>query len=527
MTDIPKPLLDYLEKRGYFEQLPAGWFVLDTGSVEIAVDLRGDAPKVGVLLNGEIQESGHGIMRVDDVRNEVLRFWNKGAGNRSNEGKKDSGKKKEEEPAPQSKPELKPAPDHYPDDVVIAGAIHQCQQDKGTKTTDEVAAITLYWCGGDEVQARRVLSQVVAGLSISKPIEKKWKCGKCGTMNGEILDFCKDCGTARMPEKSLAEEAKPLMPLNENKWPASAPREAEVVEPEGVAPHVSARVHRPDAVLPVTTITPIGCMIKGFVPQLEEIGKIKIGEKGEKKTATGHSLPVKFDHFEVTTILRDEATGKFLPDPVMKELGENPRELDIMLLYNDISLNYRTRYNAYKGGKCICAGDGETATTFDGDTVVCNPDTCEKFQKKDCKLNGILSCILMKASRLGGVYKFRTTSHHTSRAILSSLMFISTLTGGTLAMIPLKMTISPKKVQPKNSQTAQTIYVVNVIYHGVVDDLLDKVVKIAEYRKERRIYIQQLEQTARLALAEPESEEEMKEVQAEFYPEPHAQEVAK
>lgn len=438
MPEIPESIKAILDKRGFVEQgMTAGMWVLRAGDTEIAADLRGEKTVIGVLINGTVQEEGHGISRVQDFRNEILKAWENaksGAGNRLAEGtKKEQGKKKEEDPAPQ------------------------------------------------------------------------WKCSNCDKpVDGKQAD---------------SSASKYLRVLCQGCEPTDA--EAIVYPPESGAkpPPVLARVHRPDAVLPVATVTPIGCMIKNFVPQLEEFGKIKIGEKGDKKTATGYSLPVKFDHFEITSILRDEQTGKFLPDSVMQALGENPRELDIMLLYNDISLNYRTRYNAYKGGKCVCAGDGETAITLDGDTVVCNPDVCDKFQKKECKLNGILSCILMKASRLGGVYKFRTTSHHTSRAILSSLMFISTLTGGTLAMIPLKLTISPKKVQPKDSKTALMIYVVNVIFPGTAPELLDTAVKMAEYRKERRIQIQQLEQTARLALTAPESEEEMKEVQDEYYPE--------
>lgn len=166
MTDIPKPLLDYLEKAQYVEQTPGNWFILKVNDTEIAVDLRGEKPVVGVQIGGTIQEEGHGINRVQDIRNKVEYLWSKGAG---------SGKNVKKE----AKPEPAPQPN-------------------------------------------------------------QWKCGKCGTMNGEILDFCKDCGTARMPEKSLHEELKPKFDEK------LAPKEAEVMEPEAKAPPVPARISKDD-----------------------------------------------------------------------------------------------------------------------------------------------------------------------------------------------------------------------------------------------------------------------------------------
>lgn len=469
MTDIPKPLREFLEKSGYVEQSPKDWFILKVNDTEIAVDLRGDAPKVGVQIGGVIQEEGHGILRVQDIRNKVEYLWSKGAGNGKN-----VKKEAKSDPAPQP---------------------------------------------------------------------NQWKCDKCGTMNGEILDFCKDCGTAKgyaPPEKSLAEEVKP--DTERARVAKKGSKETEVVNnstganlgtsgtyglPDSKAPPVPARVHRPDALVPVHTFSPQGSMIKGMQPALKEIGKIKIGRKGEKKTGSGYRLPEKFDHFEITTVLRD-GNGNLLPDPIMKMLCESPKELSVMLLYNDPTLNFVTRYNEYKGGKCMCQGDGIEARTLEGEKIECNPETCQKFQQKKCKPNGILSVILTESPRLGGVYKFRTTSYNSIRSILSSLFFISSLTGGVLAMIPLKLTVTPQTVQPKDSQTAQTIYVVNIEFPGTAQQLLEKTVEVSKYQMGMRIQIQQLESQARLALTEPETEAEIKDVVDEFYPEQaQAQEVSK
>lgn len=469
MTDTPKSLAEkekiiaFLLKSGFTElKMKEGVFTKGDRPNMRMVDTNKSPIEVCVSDGISRGKETYEIPELDDVRRyiEYVQGESRGAGNRPDEGKKEPGKKKGEELAPET---------------------------------------------------------------------KQWKCDKCGAMNGEILDFCKDCGTARVSEKSLHSELQPSVMAPEGTLEGNRQRNkpaSEVVEPEGVAPHVPARVHRPDALVPVQSFSPQGSMIKGMQPALKEIGKIKIGRKGEKKTGTGYRLPEKFDHFEITTVLRDQ-NGNLIPDTIMKQLGESPKELSVMLLYNDPTLNFTTRYNEYKGGKCMCQGDGVDARTIEGEKIECNPDTCPKFQQKKCKPNGILSVILTDSPRLGGVYKFRTTSYNSIRSILSSLFFIRSLTGGVLAMIPLKLTVTPQTVQPRDSQTAQTIYVVNIEFAGTAQQLLEKTVEVSKFQTGMRAQIQQLEATARLALAAPESEAEIRDVEAEYYPEAQAQEVGR
>ncbi|MDP2363410.1 MAG: hypothetical protein Q8M94_06525, partial [Ignavibacteria bacterium] len=315
---------------------------------------------------------------------------------------------------------------------------------------------------------------------------------------------CENCDEKEHQETKDTKDAK----VEERKARPEEPKRAEIVK--------MPAQKQPDALIPMRSYTPQGSIIKGFVPSLKEIGKIKIGRKSNKTTASGHRLPEKFDHFEIVGLVKNEQ-GNFPHDPIMNTLGESPKELNVFLLYNDLTLNFPTRYNAYKGGKCLCKGDGEKATTIDGDEIVCNPETCPAFQDNGCKVNGILSCILADSPALGGVYKFRTGSFYSVRSILSSLMFISTLTGGVLSMIPLKLTVTPMQVTPKGQM--QTVYIVNVIFPGTMQNLLEATVKVSQYQSGMRAQIQQLEATAKLALAQPESEEEQKAYQEEFMPE--------
>lgn len=285
----------------------------------------------------------------------------------------------------------------------------------------------------------------------------------------------------------------------------------EVKQPEGI--------RKPDVVIPAIVHSTQGSMIKGFIPQLKELGKIKIGRKSEKKTSTGFRLPEKIDHFEVVSLIRDEE-GTLKPDEdVMMLIGTDCKELDVMLLYNDPTLNFLTWYAAYQGGKCMCKGDGQIAKTREGAQIECDPNTCETFIGKKCKPNGILSVILAKSPRLGGVYKFRTTSYNSIRNLLGSMFFLQHATGGILAGLPLKLTVSPMSVSPKDSKTAQTIYVVNLEYRGTMEELLNKTMSVAQFQNTMRTQIIQLETTARAALTVPETEEEITDTIAEFYPE--------
>lgn len=288
--------------------------------------------------------------------------------------------------------------------------------------------------------------------------------------------------------------------------------------PQVLTPHTEV-VHPTS---PPAPFTPQGTMIKTFVPGLKEIGKIKIGRKGEmKKSRAGNEYrpPEKFNHFEVVTLHKDD-NGDFIPDaPVMGLIGSDCKELDVSLLYNDPTLNFFTRFNQYNGGKCMCSGDGERAVQADGTELACNPDTCPVFATKKCKPNGILSVVLKDAPRLGGVYKFRTTSVNSIRSILSSMFFIQSLTGGVLADIPLKMTIAPQSVNPIGSPTAQTIYVVNLEYPGNMDDLHKQTIELMTRKAGMQKKIIEIEAHARIAITAPETKEDIQDAEYEFYPE--------
>ena len=272
--------------------------------------------------------------------------------------------------------------------------------------------------------------------------------------------------------------------------------------------------------------------IKNLVPRLAERGKVKIGEKGEVKTSQQgkqFSQPKKLDHFVVTTMQRD-AAGRLLPDlELMRKLapqGGKLKELPVMLLYNDPDVNFQTRYSCYIGNRLWCCGDGEGAQRLEQDGKYQPvPCPCLRLEanyggKDRCKPNGTLQVLLQGVDRIGGVWKFRTTSWNSVNSIMSSLKLIQAITGGVLAGIPLKLVLSPKTVTIPGTGQNMIVYVVSLEFPGTEQELAKIGYDIAKRRADHKAKMDMIEAEARKALEHlEETPEEMREVQEEFYPE--------
>ncbi|MBI4764637.1 MAG: hypothetical protein HY787_08535 [Deltaproteobacteria bacterium] len=292
--------------------------------------------------------------------------------------------------------------------------------------------------------------------------------------------------------------------------------------------------------------------IKGLTPQLAERGKIKIGGLGDERKKQGsqetYKLPVKYDYILITTMQRDQA-GRLMPDTELMDRilqaqeVQKLTEIPVRLLYDDIDLNFPTRYSCYKGNRCWCTGDGERAQRLGEGRIedksvspgfrqaganeygeVSCP--CERLeatysQKDKCKPMGTLQVLLEGVDRVGGVWRFRTTSWNTVNAILSSLVLIKTITGGILSGIPLHLVLSPKTVTVPNSGQNQVVYIMSLEYRGQEEKLAELGYDIAKRRIEHRIKMESMEAEARKLLVAPHQEpvEEQKATAEEYYPE--------
>ena len=258
-------------------------------------------------------------------------------------------------------------------------------------------------------------------------------------------------------------------------------------------------------------------------PRLAEIGKIKIGGKSIKKikSRSGNDWqpPVKFDHIVVTKLTRD-AHGNLEKDmDIMKAIGDNTREIPIILLYDEISMNFRTSYAYYTSRSCVCRGDGKNANRMIKNDknelieteVTCPGTNCPEVQNKKCKPNGILSAILPMKKKVGGVYKFRTTSWNSVQNILSALAYIAHQTGGKLAGIPLQL-----EMVTKNTEKHGNVETMNLVYNGVESDL-QKAALIETTRREKyKLDIKQYEKKA-IESGAVDDNDDPAEIEAEFY----------
>lgn len=220
-------------------------------------------------------------------------------------------------------------------------------------------------------------------------------------------------------------------------------------------------------------------------PRLPCLGLIKIGGKGEKQRKNGKEWyrPTKYNHFKVT--LRDRGTdGNYIIDRAVHDVlaTNEPKELDIRFLFNEVSQNWQSALNAYDGRKLRCLGNGEKA--FDrvlGREIPC---TCPLLKQhagdypKDivrpsgivCKPYGVLSVLLEAARTYGGYHVFRTTSWETISAITAALeLFKSQF--GILSFVPFKLVIYPRTVtyEQGGEEKQGTSYSASVVLRESMD----------------------------------------------------------
>lgn len=270
----------------------------------------------------------------------------------------------------------------------------------------------------------------------------------------------------------------------------------------------------------------IGLTIKNICPGLPEIGKIKIGEKGHMITSKGGKQfqpPKKLDHFRVTTLERDTTGNYVIDQEIHDKIGEKPTMIAVRLLYDDPEVNFPTRLSCYDGTSLFCSGNNEIA--YRGDKKIDCP--CERIRpdfegRGKCKYTGVLSAILDTHQRVGGVWKFRTTSYNTVINILSSMAMIQRITGGKLSGIPLDLVLLPKTVTTPGTGKLQVIYVVGLEYQGSMLDLAkdsaDAMVEQIE-NKERILKIEHRAKQIMVETGSLEENESIKDIIEEFYPE--------
>jgi len=258
-----------------------------------------------------------------------------------------------------------------------------------------------------------------------------------------------------------------------------------------------------------------------IVPRPMELGKIKIGGRGQKMQSNGKEWykPVRFSHFVVTTRRRGEDGNFTLDRHVHDSVGEAPTELDVRLMFDTVAENFQSSMLIYKGRKRMFECDGEVGRNCE--TGVQAP--CLRAGGKECKCKpfGRLSVILEAAPTYGGFYLFRTTSWE-SIANLQTILTLFEEQFGSLRGLPLRMVVYPTTSEEHGEQHKVGI-VLRVPYETARKAAL-------EYHSSDQLERRQLKLLAAgVAESIAEGEElEGEEIEAEFVLDPeHAEELKK
>ncbi|WP_029421727.1 hypothetical protein [Alicyclobacillus macrosporangiidus] len=204
--------------------------------------------------------------------------------------------------------------------------------------------------------------------------------------------------------------------------------------------------------------------IKGWcdVPRVPRVGKIHLGIRTTNNE--GKEYPKAVDYFVVKP---DESTSEAAAAAFHSVYGDKPQEITVAFPTNDPEQFFPQYLAAYQGGggkyKLFCKGDGETASRSDGQggrvQIQCLYKDCPIYQQGKCKEIGRLQFFLPDVPGIG-VWQIDTSSYHTTSNLNGSIQMIRALTGGRIAMIPLKLRIVPKVVNPDGF--AKTVYVLEL-----------------------------------------------------------------
>lgn len=254
----------------------------------------------------------------------------------------------------------------------------------------------------------------------------------------------------------------------------------------------------------------------------QELGKIKIGGVGrEKQSAGGNTfrLPVKYDHFVVTTRHRGP-DGNFVKDAEIHEaVGENPVVLEGVLMFETPEQNLHAEMVQYVGRKQVISCDGEEFENHrDGTCGPCpraNGGECPKLGKPpQCKPYGRLHIQLRDAPNTFGFHVFRTTSWESVSNIQSTLKEIYERFG-TLYQAPVRLVLYPS--EDNHDSGTSTSYKVGLVLAMAIEEAAERMVRADRVLKSARAQL-------RLVAGEVQEElrarddEERRELAEEFFP---------
>jgi hypothetical protein len=220
-------------------------------------------------------------------------------------------------------------------------------------------------------------------------------------------------------------------------------------------------------------------MIKGFSEpkRITRVGKIYLGMK--KENSQGKEYPTATDYFFVRA--DGVNTSQAAAEAFYNVYGSEPKEITVAFPSDDPE-NFMPQYLAsYRGGggrhELYCKGDGENAGRADGNggitNISCLYRDCPIYIEGKCKELTRLLFLLPEVEGIG-VWELDTTSYHSAQNLVSSVELIRKLTRGRIAMIPLKLRVVPKVVNPDGR--TKTVFILDLKLENIrLIDLLNRI----------------------------------------------------
>lgn len=209
--------------------------------------------------------------------------------------------------------------------------------------------------------------------------------------------------------------------------------------------------------------------------RLPEIGRVKIGQKGEKKTSRygkEFQQPEKLDHFKIVTLGRGDDNNFEVDTRAHEVYGEKPKSLIVRPISSSLEENIQAGFALYSAsGARICFGDGQTGNQIDNQTgeVTARTCPCQEYEENRCKKYAKASFFLEKVGGIGGVHTMTIRGKITVPALIGSLKYLTEIcdqAGGSIAGVPLDLRLN--EVLTKHGK----VYSPYFLYAGTVDELV-------------------------------------------------------
>ena len=195
-------------------------------------------------------------------------------------------------------------------------------------------------------------------------------------------------------------------------------------------------------------------VVKGVTIAPPVIGRITMGHsKVSQKDGGTRALPVRDDHFGITTLVQNKTDRVWESHPIeasLKKANEKLVAIPVTIAYNDPNLNLHNRYSAFdnKSGRVLCAGNGEKArrSTEEGvqDIDCPRPEACKYGQAQRCKSMSRAYFRIEGSDDELGVFALRTTSWNSLSALGTRLSQLNGLTQGKMAGMPMMLVMKGK-----------------------------------------------------------------------------------